>query len=65
MMDSLDMSQPHFQMKLAKLKKAGVIVDGTIQPRFIPHMTDNPKFVLQLYYDWSSPSNPIRKDEEE
>lgn len=65
MMDSLKMSQPHFQMVLAKLKDAGVIVDGIVHHRFIPHMTDEPRFMLQVYYDWSSPDNPIHRNAEE
>ena len=60
MMDSLGMSQAHFQMVLSKLKTAGVLVDGNIDPRYIPHKTDMSRFMLQIVYDWSTPADPIR-----
>ena len=60
MMDSLGMSQAHFQMVLSKLKTAGVLVDGNIDPRYIPHKTDASRFMLQIVYDWSTPADPIR-----
>ena len=64
-MDSLKMSQAHFQMVLAKLRTAGVLVDGDINPRYIPHRkADDQRFMLQIVYDWSSPKNPIRREQE-
>lgn len=60
MMDSLKMSQAHFQMVLAKLRQAEFLIDGDVNPRYIPHKTDDPRFMLQIVYDWSSPENPIR-----
>ena len=60
MMRSLGMSQEHFQIVLAKLRRAGVLVDGGINPKFIPDKTDNPFFVLEIVFDWSSKSNPVR-----
>lgn len=61
-MDSLHMSQAHFQMVLAKLKQAGVIVDGDIDQRYIPpKFSDEPRFMLQVIFDWSSPKNPINR----
>lgn len=64
-MDSLKMSQAHFQMVLAKLRTAGVLVDGDINPRYIPHRrADDERFMLQIVYDWSSPKNPIRREQE-
>lgn len=60
MMDSLGMSQAHFQMVLSKLKTAGVLVDGNIDPRYIPHKTDMSRFMLQIVYDWSTPADPVR-----
>ena len=59
MRESLGMTPAHFQMVIAKLRKAGIIVDGEIYPKFIPHMTDEPRFCLQIVYDWSSPTNKI------
>ena len=37
-MDSLKMSQAHFQMVLAKLRTAGVIQNGTLYNKYIPDM---------------------------
>ena len=65
MMESLGMTPPHFQLVLSKLKAAGVLVGEDINPRYIPHKTDDPRFVLQIVYDWSSQSNPIRKGKEQ
>ena len=65
MMASLGMSQAHFQMVLAKLKESGVLQNGHINPRYIPHKTEDPRFLLQIVYDWSSQSNPIRNAEKQ
>lgn len=59
MMTSLGMSSAHFQMVLAKLKKAGIIVNDDLNPKFIPHMSDNPRHMLCIVFDWSSPSHRI------
>ena len=58
MRESLKMTQAHFQMTLAKLREAGVLIDGDINKRFIPHLTDGSKFVLNVIFDWSSPTSP-------
>ena len=60
MMESLKMSQAHFQMVLAKLKSAEFLIDNDINPRYIPHKTGEPRFMMQLILDWSSMTNPIR-----
>ena len=59
MRESLKMSQANFQMTLSKLHKAKVLVDGDIRPELIPHKGDEPRFCLQIIYDWSSKANPI------
>jgi len=59
MMQSLGMSPAHFQMVLAKLKKAGVIANDDLNPKFIPHMGDNPRHMLCVVFDWSSAANRI------
>lgn len=59
MRESLKMSQAHFQMILAKLRTSGVLLDGDINPKYIPHMTDDPRFMLSVVFDWSDQSNPI------
>ena len=59
MRESLKMSQAHFQMILAKLREAEVLVNGDINPKYIPHIDENPRFMLSIVFDWSSQSNPI------
>lgn len=60
MMQSLGMTPAHFQMTLAKLKKAGVLLNGDIHPKYIPHKGDNPSFTLLVAFDWSTRKNPVR-----
>lgn len=65
-MDSLRMSQAHFQMVLAKLKASGFIKDWDVNPRFIPHkLQGDSRFMLQVVFDWSSERNPIRRGTEQ
>jgi len=64
MMESLGMSQAHFQMALGKLRANGVLIDGDINKKYLPHMGEDPRFVLQVVFDWSSPTNPIRHVEQ-
>ena len=59
MRESLGMTQAHFQMILAKLRTSGVLVDGDINPKYIPHVDENPRFMLGVVFDWSSSSNPV------
>ncbi|MBQ9391974.1 MAG: hypothetical protein IJU02_07265 [Lachnospiraceae bacterium] len=44
---------PHFQVIMGKLRKANFIVDGKINPKFMPkNIEDNAKsFQLLLYFD--------------
>lgn len=65
MRESLGMSQAHFQMILAKLRSSQVLIGDDINPRYIPHMGDDPRFMLSVIFDWSSPQNPIRTNETE
>ncbi len=64
MRESLGMSQAHFQMILAKLRDAGVLVDGDVNPKYIPHVTDDPRFMLSIVFDWSSQANPVSDGKE-
>ena len=64
MRESLKMSPAHFQIVLAKLRESGVIRDGDLDPRYIPHKGDEPRFMLSIIYDWSSPQNPIRNEKQ-
>lgn len=59
MRESLGMTQPHFQMILKALKDAGVLVDDKINKRFIPHLTEDPRFGFFVMFDWSSLTNPV------
>ena len=58
MRESLGMSQAHFQMILAKLREAKVLVDGDLNPKYIPHVSDDPRFMLSIVFDWSSEGIP-------
>ena len=60
MRESLGMSQAHFQMILGKLRSSGFLRDGTINDAYIPHMTEEPRFMLCILFDWSDKNNPIR-----
>ena len=62
MRESLKMSQAHFQMILAKLREAHVLVDGDINPKYIPHINEVPRFMLSIIFDWSSSANPINAE---
>lgn len=64
MRESLKMSSAHFQMVLAKLRENQVIINDDLNPAYIPNKGDAPRFLLGIFYDWSSPENPI-KDEEQ
>ena len=63
MMASLKMTQANFQMTLQKLRKSGFLMnhDGDIAPHYIPHPVprDN-RLLLQVFFDWSSDTNPIK-----
>lgn len=64
-MESLKMSDAHFKMILGKLRAAEFIVDGDINKQYIPHkIPGESRFMLAVVYDWSSPQNPIRREEE-
>lgn len=63
MIASLGMSQAYFQMVISRLKENGVIVNGDLNPKYIPHKsTEEPRFILQVVYDWSTPKNPIKNE---
>lgn len=64
MRESLGMSRAHFQMILAKLKSAGVLLNDDLNPKYIPHISEDPRFMLSIVFDWSSPSNPIHGQEQ-
>ena len=46
------LSLPHFQVIMGKLKKNKIIVDGRINPKFIPNITeDHENFQLLLLFE--------------
>lgn len=46
-------SLPHFQVILGKLRKNKVIIDGRINPKYIPNIDNNSdNFQLLLYFDF-------------
>lgn len=63
--ESLGLSPAHFQMILASLKKAGFLVDGDINKSFLPHKTEDPRYILQIVFDWSTPNNPISEPKQD
>lgn len=62
MRESLKMSKPYFQMIIGKLKEVGIIGDVGINPNYLPDMTEEPRFLLSILFDWSSSRNPIKRD---
>ena len=51
--EECNLSLPHFQVIMGKLKKNKVIVDGRINPKFIPNVTEeNGNFQLLLLFDF-------------
>lgn len=49
--DSCGIKHPHFQVIMGKLRKSSIIVDGTINPRFIPNIKEeNGNFKLLLLF---------------
>ena len=49
--DECGVSPAHFQVIMGKLRKSGIIVNGNINPRFIPNVKeDNGTFQLSLYF---------------
>ena len=50
--EECNMTVPHFQVILGKLRKNKLIVDNKINKRFIPQLPENPKeFKLLLFFD--------------
>lgn len=50
--EECEVSLPHFQVVMGKLRKAKVIVDGKINPKYIPRLEeDGDSFKLLLLFD--------------
>lgn len=52
--EECDISLPHFQVIMGKLRKNKVIIDGKINPRYIPPVDEeNGSFKMMLLFDFS------------
>ncbi len=52
--EECNISLPHFQVIMGKLRKNKVIIDGKINPRYIPSVKeDNGSFKMMLLFDFS------------
>lgn len=52
--EECDISLPHFQVIMGKLRKNKVIIDGVINPRYIPSVDEeNGSFKMMLLFDFS------------
>lgn len=52
--EECDISLPHFQIVIGKLKKANVIIDNKFNPRFVPKVKEgSDNFKLLLLFDFS------------
>ncbi len=52
--EECNITLPHFQVIMGKLRKSKVIVDGKINPKFIPNVKEEDgKFQLLLLFDLS------------
>lgn len=50
--EECNISLPHFQVIMGKLKKNNVIINNKINPKFIPHIIEEKgAFQLLLYFD--------------
>ena len=51
--EECNITLPHFQVIMSKLKKSKIIVGGKLNPRFIPNLGEDAKsFSLLLYFDF-------------
>lgn len=51
--EECNITLPHFQVIMGKLRKNSIIVDGKLNPRYIPRVTEeNGSFKLMLLFDF-------------
>ena len=51
--EECNITLPHFQVIMGKLRKNNIIVDGKLNPRYIPRVTEeNGSFKLMLLFDF-------------
>lgn len=58
-MEECNITPSHFQVIMGKLRKAKIITDGKINPKFVPKnlSNDDKSFQLLLYFDLDAGSN--------
>lgn len=49
--ENLQMPSSSFQVSMSKLKKANMLVNGKINPKLLPEITNEHDFRLLLYFD--------------
>lgn len=50
--EECNLTHPHFQVIMSKLRKANILLDNKINPRYIPNIgEDTNNFQLLLYFD--------------
>ena len=60
MISSLGMSSQQFQNITRTLRSRGVLKEQwQIEPKYIPHMSGDPRHMLAVVFDWSSDDNKI------
>ena len=51
--EECNITLPHFQVIMGKLRKSNIIVDGKLNPRYIPRVIEeNGSFKLKLLFDF-------------
>lgn len=50
--EECEMTLPHFQIVMSKLRKSKVIVDNKINPRYIPNIKSDGSFKMMLLFDF-------------
>lgn len=61
MRESLGASPAYFQLVVKTLREHGVLTDrDRINPKYLPYITDDPRLLLYVLFDWSSLTNPIK-----
>lgn len=50
--EECEMTLPHFQIVLSKLRKSKVIIDNKINPRYIPNVKSDSSFKMMLLFDF-------------
>ena len=51
--EECNLSLPHFQVIMGKLRKSGVLLDNRVNPKFIPNIDNPSSFRLLLNFELS------------